>query len=84
MHQVTSKHHRTVQLVKRKRTVTVLNKSMYCHCKIHADTGPKLLKPYFQRLSLPLSALLSLPCGLQEPLLLTRAPENCKDEGGQG
>lgn len=56
---------------------------MYCHWKIRADTGSELLKPCFQILSLPLSALFSLPCHLQEPLVLTRAMENCKDVGCQ-
>lgn len=73
--------------LKGKCTVTILNKSMYCHWKIHADTGPKLLKPYFQRLSLPLSALLSQPCDLPELPVLTRTLENCKDNikaDGQG
>jgi len=70
--------------------VTILNESMYshtspcCHWKIRAAAGPKLLKSYFQRLSFLLSALLSQPCGLQEPLMLARALENCKDEGCQG
>lgn len=38
-----------------KCTVAIMSKSMYRHCKIHADTGPKLFHLYFQRLSLPCS-----------------------------
>lgn len=67
--------------LKGKCTVTILNESMYCHWKVLGGTCWH--KPYFQRLSLPFSALISQSCGLQEPLMLTRALENCKDEGSQ-
>lgn len=57
-----------------KSTVTILGMSMYCQWKTHPHRGPKFLKPCFQRLSLPLSTLLSEHSDLQE-LLVSLSPD---------